>query len=297
MDASRVKTLIIGVLLLALAGCSAVRLGYNNGPTLAYWWLDGYLDFDGSQADRVRAGLDDWFAWHRRTQLPEYATAIAALGARAAGPVSAEQVCAWTDEWRQRLDRATERILPAAARLLPDVTPAQWDRLARRQAEKLAENRAEFAPADPVERRQGQLRRAVERAETMYGTLEAPQRRLLASLLAESPFDADRWLADREARNADLLRTLKSLQAGPLTPPQRIDGLRALSQRLQRSPDPVVREAQRRAGEFNCRAAAELHNSTNPRQREHLRQRLASWEEDLRALAAPAEPRPALQSP
>ncbi len=294
MNATRVKTLIIGVLLLALAGCSAVRLGYNNGPTIAYWWLDSYLDFNGAQADRVRAGLDDWFGWHRRTQLPEYAAALAAIGAKAGGPVSAEQVCAWTDEWQRRVDRAAERILPAVARLLPDIAPAQWDRLAQRQAEKLAEARAEFAPADPAERRKGALRRTVDRAETMYGDLEPAQRRLLTGLLAESPFDADRWLGEREARQADLLRTLKS--AGAMPPPQRIEALRGLLQRAAQSPEPSTRDYQRRTRDFNCRAAAQLHNSTTPRQREHLRQRLASWEEDLRALAAPPPPA-ALQSP
>jgi hypothetical protein len=36
-------------LALALGGCSALRLSYNNAPTLLYWWLDGYADFDKSQ--------------------------------------------------------------------------------------------------------------------------------------------------------------------------------------------------------------------------------------------------------
>ena len=50
---------IIGALLLAsaLAACSSVRLAYNNLPTLSYWWLDGYVDFDGAQTPRVREDL------------------------------------------------------------------------------------------------------------------------------------------------------------------------------------------------------------------------------------------------
>ena len=48
---------IIGVLLLAalLGACSAVRLAYNNLPTVSYWWLDGYVDFDGAQSLRPEA--------------------------------------------------------------------------------------------------------------------------------------------------------------------------------------------------------------------------------------------------
>ena len=52
---------IIGVLLAAavLAACSAVKLAYNNLPELSYWWLDGYLDFDGAQTPRVRDELTE----------------------------------------------------------------------------------------------------------------------------------------------------------------------------------------------------------------------------------------------
>ena len=50
---------IIGVLVasLVLGGCSAVRLGYNNGPTVIYWWLDSYFDFDSEQSLRMRNDL------------------------------------------------------------------------------------------------------------------------------------------------------------------------------------------------------------------------------------------------
>ena len=68
-----VKTIIIGLLALLLSGCSAVRLGYDNGPSLALWWLDGYLDLDRSQEARAKPLLEAWFAWHRATQLPDYA--------------------------------------------------------------------------------------------------------------------------------------------------------------------------------------------------------------------------------
>ena len=54
---------------LLLAGCGiALRLGYNQGPSLAFRWLDGYAEFDDAQSLRVRAALDEFFNWHRRTQ-------------------------------------------------------------------------------------------------------------------------------------------------------------------------------------------------------------------------------------
>jgi len=80
-----------------MLGCSALRLSYGQGPTLAYWWLDGYADFSTEQAPRVRQALADWFAWHRATQLPEYAQALAALQGLAADKVTPAQVCQTLD--------------------------------------------------------------------------------------------------------------------------------------------------------------------------------------------------------
>jgi hypothetical protein len=56
-----------------LAGCSAIKLAYNQAPTLAYGWLDGYLDFNDQQSPQVRDALNRLFAWHRASELPKTA--------------------------------------------------------------------------------------------------------------------------------------------------------------------------------------------------------------------------------
>ena len=83
MPMSRIKTVIIGLLMLLtgpfLTGCSALRLGYANGSTLAWIWIDGYFDFSRAQSPDVQKKLDNWFAWHRSSQLPAYAALLAGL--------------------------------------------------------------------------------------------------------------------------------------------------------------------------------------------------------------------------
>ena len=85
---SRARWPIIAALLLvlaALSGCGmALKLGYGQGSALAFRWLDGYADFDDAQSLRVRAALDEWFAWNRRTQLPDYADALSRVARGAA---------------------------------------------------------------------------------------------------------------------------------------------------------------------------------------------------------------------
>lgn len=288
MRSSLAKTLIIGLALVWLGGCSALRLGYDNGPMLASLWLDRYLDLDRAQDAALRPALDDWFAWHRRTQLPEYSQALGALAAQAGGPVSAEQICVWNDEWRARLDTAIERALPAAADLLPRVSEAQWRHLERHYAKRSAERREEMAPADPAQRARATFKRYEERAESFYGSLDDAQRRLLKDALASSPLDSGSWLDEREARQRDLLRTLKALQREDAPMARRVEVMRALAQRFAVSPDPAYRAFQARYTQFNCQLAAQLHQSTSAGQREHLRGKLAGWNDDLRALAASA---------
>ena len=112
---NRWKAWIIVVLLPLLGGCSAVRLSYSQGPLLAYWWLDSQMDFTAEQAPQVRSALADWFAWHRSTQLPDYAQALGELAAAAGGTVTPGQVCQQIEAWQRRAERAVDRALPAAA--------------------------------------------------------------------------------------------------------------------------------------------------------------------------------------
>jgi hypothetical protein len=84
---------IIAVLLAAsllVSACGmALRLGYNQGTSLAFRWLDGYAEFDDAQSLRVRAALEEWFAWHRRTQLPDYVELLARARGELPGPATA----------------------------------------------------------------------------------------------------------------------------------------------------------------------------------------------------------------
>lgn len=287
MRRSFLRSVIIGALALALTACSALRLGYDNGPGLALWWLDNQLDFSDGQEGQAREALERAFAWHRASELPDYADALAAMRARAGGAVDGAQVCTWTDQWRARIERVLDRVVPTAADMLPGISAAQWQRLERKQAGRLQDLREEFLQADPAERAKATWQRALDRAEMLYGPLGDAQRKVLAAGIEGSPFDPQRWVAERQRRQRDAVQLLKSVQGDGVEARRR--ALRTLAQRLFASPDPGHRDYQRRLTDYNCRLAAELHNATDATQREHLRQRLAGWEEDLRALAARAQ--------
>lgn len=273
--------------LLLLGGCSAVRIGYNQAPALVGWWLDGYLDFDAAQAPRAKAALEQWFAWHRRTQLPDYAELLVAAQAQVMQPATPQQVCRWADELRVRLATAMAHGVPIAADLLPMLAPENLAQLERRYGKSNKDFERDFLQ-QPDERQKASVERAIDRAEMLYGRLDERQRQLVAAGVAASPFDPAAWYAERRAIQGETLQTLSRLTAGG---PARADresnlaGLQALAERMQRAPPGAYRSYQQRLTDYNCAFVAQLHNSTTTAQRQAARARLKTWEEDLRALA------------
>jgi len=287
------RSAIIGALLallLALGGCSAVRLAYNNGPQLAWWWIDGYFDFSREQSALVKPAIDQWFDWHRSTQLPGYVTLLAGLQAQAVEPLTADKACAVNDQLRERIEPAIDRALELAAELLPQLTEAQIRHYEQRGAKAIDEMRDEYLQPDAAERRRLSIKRAIERSEQVYGRLGEAQRKVIAEGVAASPFDAQAWLQERQRRQRDTATTLRRLLAAKPDRDARLAALRALVERSAASPDPAYRDYQRRLVAYNCAFAAQIHNATTAAQRAEARSRLKGWEDDVRALLAQPAP-------
>jgi len=275
--------------LVLLGGCSAVRIGYNQAPTLAWWWLDGYMDFDAEQSPKVKEALNQWFAWHRTTQLPDYANLLAAAQLQVLQPATPQQVCRWADDLRARLAAAFAQGVPMAAELLPALRPEQLAHLEGRYRKSNRDFEDDFLQQEADERLKAAVKRTVDRAELLYGRLDERQRQVISAGVAASPFDPAAWFVERQEVQGETLQTLSRLTAGG---PARADrdsnlaGLQALAARLQRAPPGPYRSYQQRLTEYNCAFIAQLHNSTTPAQRQTARNKLRGWEEDLRALAA-----------
>ena len=275
-----------------VSGCSALRIGYSTAPDLVYWWLDRYVDFDGAQTTRVRDAIAQWFAWHRRDQLPEYATLLVRAQTEVLADTTPARVCEWQSELLRRADIVFDRAAPAIADIVLSITPAQVAHVEQRHAKVNDEFRDDYLQPDPAQRAAATLKRTLERAEMLYGTLDDAQRARMAAALARSPFDPELWLSERKQRQQDALQLLNKLIRDKATREQAQPALRAYVDRIERSPREVYRRYSDRLSEFNCAFAATLHNGTSAAQRRYAADRLAGWEGDLRALAAAkVEPR------
>jgi hypothetical protein len=279
------RTLIIGVAIALLAGCSAWRLGYLQGAELTYWWLERYIDFDDAQEPRAREAIAEWFGWHRSTQLPEYATLLARVQAEIAQPASPAQICRWNETIQERMDRAFEHALPALAEFTRAMTPHQLSHLERKYARNIKQFRKDFLQSDARDRREAQVKRVVDRAETLYGRLNAAQRERIDQLTAQSPLDAEGWLVERQRRQAEAVQTLRRLSTERAGAEHAQAELKRLYGEMFRSPRATYRAYQQRLVQYNCDFAAQVHNLSTPEQRAAAVKRLKGWEDDVRGLA------------
>ena len=279
---------IIGLLAVAaaLAGCSAIKLGYNSLGEVTYWWLDGYIDFTEEQATHVREHLARLHLWHRTQELPRLQTVLRSLEELVPGDISAAQACAFIPQLRERLKAVTDSAEPAVVTVAMGLGPNQLLHLERKYQKNNSDFRKNWVRLAPTELNDKRLRRFLERGEMIYGRLDEPQRSALRRQIEQSIFDPRRSLAERQRRQQDALQTLRKLAGQPVAFSEASRLLRGYLERAQESPDPAYRSYQQALTEETCRNASVLHNSTSAAQREAAVQRLQAYQRDLRDLSA-----------
>ena len=278
---------MLSVALALLPGCNAIKLVYNAAPSASYSWLNGYLDFDGAQAAQLREDLDHLQRWHRSTQLPEYARLLeraqVLVGSERVAPA---QACTLLEDARREIGNITVHAETGAATLVRSLTPEQLQHLEAKYAKSNEEFRKEWLDASPQEVREKRFDKTLERAERVYGRLDAPQRALIRQQIDASSFDPKMQQAERLRRQQDTVQVLRSLAASKATPQQAAQALRGLFDRYRESPDPALRAYGQRQIDEGCQGFALAHNAATPAQREKAVQRLKAYEKDVRDLAA-----------
>ena len=279
---------IIGALLAAaaLAGCSTVRLAYNNLPEVSYWWLDTYLDFDGAQTPKVRDELAQLLTWHRQNELPRIASLLQEAQALAPHDVTAAQACRMADQIRERLLAVAERAEPAGTELALSLTAAQLQQLERKYAKNNADYRKEWLERSAADVQEKRYDRFLDRLEDFYGRLSPEQRELLRRQVAQSVFDPRLADAERRQRQQEALQLLRGFNAAKPSAAEARAAIHAYVMRIAEPPPGPWREHQQALLQEGCRNLAALHNTASAAQREQAVRRLQAYHDDLRQLVA-----------
>lgn len=282
-----IRALLVTLSVLLLGACSMVRLGYDQLPSLTYWWVDSYCDLNDAQSVALRRDLESLHSWHRSQELPQLAKLLASLQTQALQDTTPQATCQIVDQLKTHLQVVLTQAEPGLATLVRQLTPVQMQHLAHQLDKREQAWREEWAQISPAKLSKRRAERLIERSESFYGRLSDSQRSLLTSSVQANPYDVVQAEAEMLRRHQDLRQTLQALVQGGDSTSQAQARLHALQQRLLDSPNPNYRTQIAAFTQANCATFSQLHNSTSPAQRQQLVARLQAYELDLRALSAP----------
>ncbi len=276
----------IAALAASVASCgAAMKIGYNNADTIAVFQLDSYLDLNADQEQAVKERLNTLLAWHRATQLRDYAAFIDRTRAKVTGQVTAADVIEFNRQVNAHLMAMGDQSAPDIAHVALTLAPEQIDRAAKKVADDAAKARRELAR---VEKDAGaeRVRKYAERAESWFGKLTDEQKEIIRQSFASRPIDGAWWIDERERRQREFIALLRKIQADRPTEEIGARWLRTYFKQLNVTPDAERRAQVESFRRGSADLVAQLINHATPEQRATLDKKLSDYAQDFKSLAA-----------
>lgn len=282
----RVKRVLLLLLLAGLAGCSGLRLAYNNADTVIRWMADDYFSIEGAQEEDFKSRLARFHAWHRSEELPRYSTLMTNAGQKLAdGLTLQELVWAWDNVWAQ-YRRMAAYAAPDLAAVLPSMTPAQFERLEKRFAENAAEFRKKYMKGSEAEQRARRDKRTLELMQEWFGDLSEAQEAQLRAASANLPLLYALRLQNRQRRQAEFIALVKANRSSAELEPR----LRHWLSEWEEGASAEYRRVTEQHREVYMRMLLDLDRTLTPMQRAHAVNRMNDYAEVFAALAAQNRP-------
>lgn len=276
------------LLLVVLAGCSALRLGYANGDTVVYWWLNGYVDFADEQKPWVKTHIDRLFDWHRKTQLRDYAQLLDQARLRIQrGSTTAAEVRDDFTAVRKRAGVVLEKSVPELTDLAMSMQPYQIAHLEKKFASNNEKYRKEYLQGNIDDRQQHRYKKVMKQAEYWFGNFSAEQEARIRQVSDARPLDYEVWMAERMRRQQEMIRLLRKIQAER---PPREAVSKMIREFIARSFENFTYDEHKAffdgSTEGMAQMVAAIVNMATPEQKAHAAKRLQKWIDDCHALAA-----------
>jgi Family of unknown function (DUF6279) len=260
-----------------LAGCSALRVAYENADTYLYWRSGTYLDLDSEESQELAGRIAAFFDWHRAKELPQYAR-IADEAAQRLGDGLSQEDLVWgydslVAHARQSLRVAAERIAP----LLDRLTPQQMAHLEKGFAEDNRKFARENLRGSDKERRGRRAKRVEERLEDWVGNLTHAQVERVRQYSERAPLYDELRDRDRKRMQAELAQMIRKREAQTRLPDW--------ASNWERGRDPAHLSASERYRQEYAGLLVDLDKTLSAEQRSRAEANLRRYAEDFRILA------------
>lgn len=285
-SAAFAKKLFIFALAATLLGCSAARLGYSNGETISYWWLNNYVNFDADQKPWVKQKIANLFAWHRKTQLKDYVQLLKRSQQRVHGVVTQAEILTDYEEIKKRLLLLTDQALPALTDLALSLKPRQIAQIEEKFASNNERYHKEYLAGDIEERQRFRYKKTMKQAEYWFGNFSREQERIIRAASDARPLDNERVLADRLRRQQELIALLKKIQAEKPSREATSAMLKKyIAATIDRFDDKEHQAFFDGSTESGAQMVTQIINIATPAQKAHFVKTLQEWIDDFNALA------------
>ncbi|WP_228527293.1 DUF6279 family lipoprotein [Noviherbaspirillum soli] len=276
-----------------LSSCNMARLGYNNGETISYFWLNSYVGFDADQKPWVKKEIGNLFAWHRRTQLPDYIGLLTQAQKRIARPVTEAELARDYEDMRRRVLTITDRAAPSLADLALALRPEQIVRIQEKFDSSNETFRKEHLRGDLADRQRQRFKRTMKQAEHWFGNFSGEQERQIRVLSDARPLNDELVLADRMQRQAEMIRMLQRIEAEKPTREAAAAMIRQyVSGTMDHYGHPEYQAYFEKYRAAQMRMVAGIINMTTAAQKENFTQALQGWVDDFQTLSR-LDPAPA----
>jgi len=284
---NRFRTMLLVVLMVAIAGCSSIRFTYNHGDTLVYWWLNNYLDLDSDQSGFVKKDIDNLFQWHRKTQLKDYTQLLANGQRQLANQMTHADLAANFRDIKARTELLAYKALPELADLARTVRPEQIVQMEKKFAKNNVDFRKKFMHGDIEEQQKARFKKSMEQFDLWFGRFSAEQEAVLRKASDARLLDNTIWLDERVRRQKRIIAVLHKVQQEKLSRDATIAVLHNL-----------IREVFERAEAPERKAFFDTYTDqtiqmilgavriATPAQKAHAHKRMQGWIEDFNTLAA-----------
>ena len=283
----RFTATLLTLMLVLAAGCSSLRLAYNNGDTVLYWWLNAYVDLDRDQKGWVREDIDQLFDWHRKTQLRDYVEILRKGQRQLQGNVTQADLLADYDEIKHRTQTLLLKAAPELADLARSLKPEQIAQMEKKFKSNNDDYRKKYLSGDQEKRQQLRYKKSMEQFELWFGSFSSEQEAAIRKASDARPLDNEMWLDERQRRQRNVLNLVQKVQREKLDKGATV----ALINALIKDSFARLDQSERKAffdsfEESTANLVLTVIKIATPAQKAHAVKRMQGWIDDFNSLAA-----------
>lgn len=283
------KTTLFAVLLFA-AACSGslIAFFYNRIPSYTLSKLDKYFDLQRAQKEDARQKILLLQQWHRTEEIPRYVSLLQTAQSYLQDGLSATEYDQLAQKFILHRDAFTTKIIPVAAEFLSSLSASQKENLKQQWEKENAKEEKEAQKETSRPEEQKRYKRLVFAYRYLLGSLRQEQLDILDK--ASKSFSAqykNLSLRFRRQRQQEMLRLLQSLENNsPASKAAVSEKLRQWFLPPEKSYPAYFQKADQEYMAAVKSLVLAIDRSLNTEQRQSLLQKLQSWRQTLRDLAA-----------